>query len=619
MRQRLGIATKVSLGLGGYTCALLGVAIVLWVELNHFNKLLDNTVDKQLPTLSAISEFGSTSERLKVIAAGITIAGNHLIRKSLLRELSDVKFKLKTLLDTLKEHSGNITDLPRIQSQLNYLSKNIQNIEDNARQQLNVQAQRSRIERRLRYLADKLNALSTQYPMLEQQAKTQSAFAAWQRHCNQAIITLLALPPGWDNSYRSRSSESFKSHITSARKALDEVPNELNNPLYDIQQEITLYGLEEKGLFSLYDTTVSLRNKAASLQLSNEFLSGNIAQTVERAFLASQAEFDAQRQDISQRFAAITTTLIGLFFLTLLMTGIIHAYLSRQVIAPVLKLHKGILQRRRGVTSPLPTEAKGEVGEMARSVVYFIDEIEQREVELGRSHNLLEQQVAERTAKLKKLSARLLQTQEEERARLAAELHDDIGATLGVIKFGMERAKRLLNSDDLDTAGESLTEAVNMVKIVASQLRRIQTELRPAHLDLGLIETITWFCTDFRSVYAHIDTRWHISLTENDIPTDQKVIAFRILQEALNNVAKHSNASKVDIYLTKSNGAIHLSILDDGDGFSEQEITSQAKIRSGLGLASMKERMDLSFGTLQIMSEPGKGTAIRASWPLPHK
>ena len=212
---------------------------------------------------------------------------------------------------------------------------------------------------------------------------------------------------------------------------------------------------------------------------------------------------------------------------------------------------------------------------MARSVFYFVHEIERREHELRESHAGLEEQVAARTAELKRLSNRLLQAQEEERFKLAAELHDDIGATMGVIKFGIERALLMLDRPDAIRVQEPLTEAVDLVKGLARQLRRIQNELRPAHIDVGLLTSL-------------------------------------VIQESLNNIAKHSRATSAKIRLQKQGNTLKVSVTDNGVGF---DMTTAMGIQeTGRGLKSMRERVELSGGTFILRSKPNKGTQLTAYW-----
>jgi signal transduction histidine kinase len=144
------------------------------------------------------------------------------------------------------------------------------------------------------------------------------------------------------------------------------------------------------------------------------------------------------------------------------------------------------------------------------------------------------------------------------------------------------------------------------------EVRRMQQDLRPSMLDdLGLLTTIGWLCRKFAEGHPDIRIDRNISIDEKEVPASLKLVIFRILQEALNNVAKHSKASLVRMSLTKAGKEIDLTILDNGEGFDVKGTP-----RHGLGLVSMRERAELSGGSFSIESSRGKGTTIRASWPI---
>lgn len=144
------------------------------------------------------------------------------------------------------------------------------------------------------------------------------------------------------------------------------------------------------------------------------------------------------------------------------------------------------------------------------------------------------------------------------------------------------------------------------------EVRRIGMNLRPALLDdLGLLPTIGWFVRDYQKTYPGIRVEKQTEIEESQVPDPLKAVIYRILQEAMNNIAKHSKANHVGISLMrKKDDRIELVIGDNGIGFDMESI------KEGLGLGSMKERAELSGGSFDIESVRGKGTVIRASWPI---
>jgi signal transduction histidine kinase len=156
-----------------------------------------------------------------------------------------------------------------------------------------------------------------------------------------------------------------------------------------------------------------------------------------------------------------------------------------------------------------------------------------------------------------------------------------------------------------------------MVRESVDEVRRMQMDLRPSTLDdLGVLATLGWFCREYQKIYSHIHIEKEIGLQENEVSTPRKVVIYRLTQEAMNNIAKHSQADLIHLSLRRMENEIELVIKDNGMGFDLEEILSPERSKRGLGLSSMRERTELSGGAFTIETTPGKGTTIRASWPL---
>ena len=218
--------------------------------------------------------------------------------------------------------------------------------------------------------------------------------------------------------------------------------------------------------------------------------------------------------------------------------------------------------------------------------------------------------------RLRLLSQKLAEAQELERKRIAQELHDSVTGKLTAIKYGVEKALAKLDSDKLPT-GISLKDVVSVVQGAIQETRRISARLRPVGLDdLGLLNTITAFCREFDMIYSDIRVQEQFDVEENEIPEPLKIVIYRILQEALNNVAKHSRARAVHVSLRKTGGKIELAIEDDGHGFDMEKVPWRNEDEYGMGLSGMQERAELSAGSFEILSNMGKGTTIRVLWPV---
>jgi signal transduction histidine kinase len=217
---------------------------------------------------------------------------------------------------------------------------------------------------------------------------------------------------------------------------------------------------------------------------------------------------------------------------------------------------------------------------------------------------------------LRHLSSRLLSAYEDERKRIAGEIHDTLGAYLAGIKFKMEDAK-LQIGETANARIESLDTVIPLVQECIEECRRIQQDLRPSILDdLGLLATLSWSCRRFETIYSHIRTEQTILIEEGEIPSASKIVIYRVSQEAMNNIAKHSKADLVRLSLRKMDRKMEFMIQDNGRGFNLEKVISQESTNKGLGLSSMREQTELSGGSFAIESAEGKGTIIRASWPL---
>lgn len=252
--------------------------------------------------------------------------------------------------------------------------------------------------------------------------------------------------------------------------------------------------------------------------------------------------------------------------------------------------------------------------------------VEERTSELIQANEQLKREVEERRRaekalkisenELRYLSSRLLEVQESERKLIAMDLHDAIGQVLVGIKINLESKLGSMDKEEAP-AGISLKDIISMVRKCIQETERVLTELRPSILDeLGILATISWFCREFQSVHPNIKVEKQIHLKEGEIPDSLKIVIFRLMQEALSNVAKHSKADLVRISIHRVNDNIEMSIEDNGEGFDLKDVYSGKNVmEKGLGLSSMQERTSFSRGSFSVESARGEGTVIRASWP----
>ena len=213
-----------------------------------------------------------------------------------------------------------------------------------------------------------------------------------------------------------------------------------------------------------------------------------------------------------------------------------------------------------------------------------------------------------RYAEISDLSARLVDAQEEERRSIARELHDEVGQSLGAL---VVQAGRLASA--IPSADAVVQEQVHGIKTTAERLlgeiRDIALLLRPSMLDdLGLIAAIEWQAREV-SRRGEMEVEVKAEGVPDEMREDCKICIYRLVQEALNNAARHAGAKHAWVELRRADGKIEVTVRDDGAGFDP-------KRSRGLGLMGMEERVRRLGGTLQVESKPGAGTTVRAELPV---
>jgi PAS domain S-box-containing protein len=214
------------------------------------------------------------------------------------------------------------------------------------------------------------------------------------------------------------------------------------------------------------------------------------------------------------------------------------------------------------------------------------------------------------------LSSQLINAQESERKIVSQDLHDSIGGKLTGIKYSLE--KIISDLQDVTPSLEtSLKDILSIVQSTIEETQRITKNLHPSILDdLGLFAAIREICREFREVYSDLQITNNFEMDENEIPQSLKILIFRIVQEAFNNIAKHSGADTVKLSLTRGKRMIELAVEDNGKGFDLQKVLQENRHERGLGLQTIRERTELFNGSIDIQSKSEKGTTIRANWPL---
>ena len=245
------------------------------------------------------------------------------------------------------------------------------------------------------------------------------------------------------------------------------------------------------------------------------------------------------------------------------------------------------------------------------------------QADLRKVHDELEKRVAARTEellqsqmRLRRLSRKILESQENERKILAREIHDSISGDLAAIKICLED-KLYRKEKNLPDDNVSLEKLITIINNTIQETRLISARLRPSMLDdLGLVSTINWYCRKFRNYCPQIHVKKLLEIEEKEVPDQLKVVIYRILQEAMHNVARHSDADRVRISLKRSGNELALSVEDNGCGLEVERICINPDSMGGYGMANMRERAETCGGRLEVASEPGAGTAVHLTLPI---
>ncbi len=236
---------------------------------------------------------------------------------------------------------------------------------------------------------------------------------------------------------------------------------------------------------------------------------------------------------------------------------------------------------------------------------------ELREAQIRRERRKAEHELKESYERIRRLAAHLQSVREEERKRISRDVHDELGGMLTGLKFDLQR----LTSEAVKASPQLAPRATEMLEMVDETMRtvrRIATELRPGVLDnLGLSAAIEWQARDFQNrtkIYCELAAPF-----ENvQVDIDRAAAVFRIFQEALTNITRHANATRVTVSLVTHDGRLQLKVQDNGNGITENELNNSRS----LGLLGMRERASMFEGHLEINGAPFQGTLLTLDMPL---
>jgi signal transduction histidine kinase len=220
-----------------------------------------------------------------------------------------------------------------------------------------------------------------------------------------------------------------------------------------------------------------------------------------------------------------------------------------------------------------------------------------------------EEELRASAGQLQALSRRLVEVQESERRQLSRELHDRVGQDLTALSISIDILKSQLSDEGSASVRKRLDDAAALLDSTSGAIENVMSELRPPMLDdYGLLPALQWYANAF-SGRTGIDTKVHGDEGIQRLPQASEIALFRIVQEALTNVAKHAHARHVDIHVEHTGAQFVMSVSDDGVGLDPAAASTTSR-RQGLGMVTMRERTQAVGGQFEIGSGHGRGTRL---------
>lgn len=315
----------------------------------------------------------------------------------------------------------------------------------------------------------------------------------------------------------------------------------------------------------------------------------------------------------------------------LLLVALLFAWgAARSVRRPLVMLTQAAERIAAGeMDQSIPPLGEDEVGRLGRSLESMRMALTQSIEEVARTNAALEHRVEERTRELERLYRELrerdewrgqllrkvISVQEEERKRIARELHDETSQTLSALAMSLETVAAAAPSA---ASRERLAEVKALTFRAIDALHRLIFDLRPSVLDdLGLLSAVRWFAERTLRPLG-VNVRCDLAGLDQRLPLEVETALFRVIQEAVTNVAKHAEADTVLIQSLRHAGSLVIDIEDDGKGFDMAGAEKPVDSARGLGLLGMRERMELLGGSLEVDSAPGRGTRVVLRLPVPN-
>lgn len=385
-----------------------------------------------------------------------------------------------------------------------------------------------------------------------------------------------------------------------------------NGEVFPAEASISKVGGSGREIFTVILRDVSEREQAEEALRKSEMKHRTLIESMSDGIV--HVDNDSAIQFVNDRFCEITgysrEELLGRIVYELLVTEA-----DRSLIREKLRL------RQQGISDKYEMNFRRKSGETVWIEIAgapFRDSNGEVNGSIGVLTDIMRRKEAEEKARigteqLKILSRQLMLAQENERRLIARELHDEIGQSLTALKINLHTIQSLQQPG---SDASRVEESIRIIDDLVKQVQDLSLDLRPSLLDdLGLLAAVRWYL-DRQTIRLGFTAQLQADPPEMQLAPDMETTCFRIIQEAVTNVARHGQARRIEVVLRQQDGRLELSVRDDGAGFDVQEMKKHAGLGVSLGLLGMQERAQLLGGRLEIDSLPGKGTEIRAVFPL---
>lgn len=323
-------------------------------------------------------------------------------------------------------------------------------------------------------------------------------------------------------------------------------------------------------------------------------------------------------------------TLAWLGPLLVLLSLLLAWGVGRSVRVPLAVLTRAAERLAGGdLSTPIPAMGGDEIGRLARAFEEMRLALSASMEEVARANAVLEARVRARTEELERLNqelqererirqrllSKVLTAQEEERLRLARELHDEACQTVTALGLRLEAA--LAEVPPGSRAAEAVAAARDLARRSLDELNRMMHDLRPSALDdLGFVAALRWYA-DRHLTQSGVAVRFEVTPLPDRLPGEIEIAVFRAVQECFTNIRRHARAEMVLVQIAFEEGILAIDVEDDGVGFDPASVAPSPGNPRGLGLLGLRERIELVGGRIQIESAPGRGTHVAIRVPIP--